>query len=457
MKETSPENCSAPVETARGRVLFYTHTARAFRATLIGFLSEISSEYPVVLLSEKLDPITESLLEDRRLFSKLERIVPVGQFSGTGEGVFSKNLRLKRLALSVISGFRPEAVVAASDMHSLFEMYLFRFAKSAGAVTLSLQPSMIVDNVRTSLMVDLTNAELRFWRWLPRQLRLFFVTCRKWTGHFFYHWVLPATAGTRPLTGPSSYILHKGNSGMRDSDAQIVLSERDFESCRADEVSEERLYIVDHPVTRSTKEVFDLLHGIREGAANPKNALILLPSDEVGIRRVDMSVISAAERNKTWMEIIRMVYEKLAGWHICVKPHPDAIRIAHLKDYCAYLPPDMDFTAPDAPIEKYLSDAAVVIDMPRSSSTVLWMAAKQYPDKKLISLDFDDELCGNVFERFERVEYLRNKQDFSESLGRIYRGGASGPPEGSKETSLKYPSRHRSDITSIIKELRNGH
>ena len=45
------------------KVLFYTNTLRAFRSNLIGYLYEICQLYPVILLSEKLDPKTEKIIK----------------------------------------------------------------------------------------------------------------------------------------------------------------------------------------------------------------------------------------------------------------------------------------------------------------------------------------------------------------------------------------------------------
>ncbi|MBI2038653.1 MAG: DegT/DnrJ/EryC1/StrS family aminotransferase, partial [Candidatus Nealsonbacteria bacterium] len=58
-------------------ILFYTSIPRSFRTTLIGHLYKLASEYPVVLLSEDLDEFTEEIVKNKKLFPKLEAIIPV--------------------------------------------------------------------------------------------------------------------------------------------------------------------------------------------------------------------------------------------------------------------------------------------------------------------------------------------------------------------------------------------
>jgi len=73
------------------KVLFYTSVRRLFRTTLIGYLYEIAQVYPVVLLSEKLDEETEKVIRNKKLFPKLEKIVPVEQYTGRKMNLFARS------------------------------------------------------------------------------------------------------------------------------------------------------------------------------------------------------------------------------------------------------------------------------------------------------------------------------------------------------------------------------
>ena len=108
------------------KILFYTFTPRAFRATLIGHLYEICQKYPTVLLAEELDDATEKILKDRRWFPNLKEIVPVRQFTGKRVSLFVQNFRAFRQTKKTIKIYKPDVVISGSDYNSLFELYLFR-------------------------------------------------------------------------------------------------------------------------------------------------------------------------------------------------------------------------------------------------------------------------------------------------------------------------------------------
>jgi len=71
------------------KILFYTSHSFLFRSTVIGHLYEISQKYPVILLSEKLDEETEKVIRNKKLFPKLEKIVPVEQYTGKKMNFFT--------------------------------------------------------------------------------------------------------------------------------------------------------------------------------------------------------------------------------------------------------------------------------------------------------------------------------------------------------------------------------
>lgn len=117
------------------KVLFYTDDLRVFRATHIGHLYEISQRYPTILLSEKLDLETERIINDKKLFPKLEKIIPVNQYFWKRQNFLAEvkqNAKLYKLAKEVFQKYRPDVLITPTDIHSLFELYLFRFAKRGG-------------------------------------------------------------------------------------------------------------------------------------------------------------------------------------------------------------------------------------------------------------------------------------------------------------------------------------
>ena len=393
------------------KIIFYTSTPRNFRTTLIGYLYEICQVYPVILLCEELDFETEEILRNKELFPKLEKIIPVYKSLKKKVNLFTYNKDIHTFLRNIIYQYKPEIIISSGDMHSLFEMYLMRFAKRINTCRIAIQPVNIGDSVAGARWVDLINAYLRFPRLLPLQLRLFFVKCRKYFGHYLYYWILPLTVGEKPFFGKSSYVLRKGQSGMRDADYQIVFSKRDYNIFLKEGVSAKKLYILAHPfLSPKTRRFFDKYNS-HEFKKDSKVATLMLPGDvEFGFRRNDYSLISNEEREKNWMETVRLINEIFPRWTIYVKPHPATRDLEKLKESFEAISKKIKFVNPESWAEEYIKIADVVIELPLSASTALFTASLQCPEKPIISLDFHHELLGDYYKDFEGIEYIDNKE-----------------------------------------------
>jgi hypothetical protein len=393
------------------KIIFHTHIARAFRTTLIGHLYELCQVYPTILLSEKLDPETEEVLKNKELFPKLEKIIPIEQF--TKRNLLLKNRYIFQLAKKVIEEYKPNIVITATDMYP-FEMYLMRFAKKINALNIAIQPFNIVESKITEKWVDLINSYLRFPSFLPFKLRMFLVKCRKYFGHFLYYWILPLTVEEKPFFGKSSYILRKGNSGMRDADYQIVFSKRDYDIYLKDGVPAEKLYILDHPLARRTRKFFERVYfnKAKKYKKDKKIVILMLPEAEIGFKRKDLSLISKEEREKNWIEIIRLVSKIFSEWKVYIKPHPDIKNVNKIKENFESLSENIEVVNPQEPADKYIEIGDVIIGLPLSASTALFTASLQCPEKPIISLDFLQEILGDCYKNFEGIEYIDSEKKF---------------------------------------------
>jgi len=403
------------------KILFYTSIPRAFRTTLIGYLYEISQVYSVVLLSEKLDSETEKILSNKIFFPKLEEIVPVHQYTGPKMNLFSKNQYLCKLAKDVIKQYRPDIVVTANDMYS-FEMYLMRFAKRTNTLKITLQPSNALDSITRARWVDLINAYLRFPSFLPLRPRLFLTKCRKYLGHFLYYWILPLLAEEKPFFGKSSYILRRGDSGMRDADYQIVFSKRDYDTFLRAGVPVEKLYILPHPLARKNRDFFERIYfeKLKKHKKDRKVVTLMIPTEvEFGFRRKDCSLILKEEREKNWLETIKLINETLSEWKIYIKPHPETKDINKVKEGLESISKNIEVVNPQESADKYIEIANVIIGLPLSASTTLFTASLQCPKKPIISLDFHQELFGDVYRDYEGIEYIDNVEKFIDILESI--------------------------------------
>ncbi|MDO8639741.1 MAG: hypothetical protein Q7R53_02335 [bacterium] len=402
------------------RILFYIANPYVFRSGAIGYLYEIAQVFPVVFLSEELDQETERVIKDKNLFPRLEEIVPIHQFtpfSGKRMNLFSKNFYLRDLAKEVLEQYKPAIVIVSSDTHSLFELYLMRFAKRKKILKIAVQMANVENSSTIVKRVDLTNAYLRFHIFLPVWLKLCLVKIRKYCGHFLYYYFLPVLVGEPPFFGKSSYILYKGASGMRDADYQTVFSRKDFEIYLKDGVPEKKLYIVSHPLKTKTKEFFRRAFWKSEmKKKDEKIVLLLLPEDKIGFRKKDSSLISEKEMKETRLEIARLVDRFLPDWQIILKPHPDIKDINLAVEGFKEISDNIKIADKNAPLDKYIEESSVIVELPLAAGTALFTAALQCKDKPILSLDFNKELLGDYYRNFEGIEYIDNKEKFTEIL-----------------------------------------
>ncbi|MFH0791978.1 MAG: hypothetical protein V1905_02080 [bacterium] len=403
------------------KVLFYTNIPRAFRATLVGYVYEVSQKYPTILLSEKLDTETEEILSNKELFPLLEEIVPVCQFGVVSENIFAKNKRLCQLAKEVIERYGPDIVISPSDTHSLFELYLMRFAKRVNAVTMAVQTANALDSNVVRKWVNLINAYSRSPSFLPLWLRLLFVKARRYGGHFFYYWILPIIVKEKPFFGKSSHILRIGNSGMRDADYQIIFSQKDYNVYLNDGVPKEKLYILPHPLKRKSREFFEeayLYADIKKIVTREKTVHLLWPSDAVGFRRVDSSLISERETKETKIKIVKEAARIMNEWQIIITFHPDTVEAETIKEELEKIS-NVTVIKPKEPVDKYLEVADAIIGLPLSVSTALFTAFLLHPEKPIISLDINQEIMGDYYKDFEGIECIDDEDKLIDVLKSI--------------------------------------
>jgi hypothetical protein len=405
------------------RVLFYTHSPRMFRSTLIGHLFLISQDWPVVLISEKLDQETENLLKNKDFFPKLERIVSINQFGSDNKmGLFAKNRYLYRMAKQLIEEEKYDLVISASDMHSMFEMYLMRFSKKNKSLNVCFQTAVDADDKIGQKWIDYTNVYIRFPNFLHFSFRIFLVKIRRNLGHFLYYWILPLSVGQKPFTGRASYILRTGNSGMRDSNYQVVFSERDFKIYKNAGVSEKKLKILPHPLLINKSRDFlreIYLREIREEPKVKKTIVILMPASKIGFNINDWSLIPKEERVNKWLNVIKIVSDNLPNWQIIIKPHPDFDDIDKIKIETDKISNSIIIINPKESVDKYVELADAIMDLPRSASTVVFTASMQCPGKPIAVLDFHNEVLGDFYKDFQGSSYINNDKDLVSFLKRV--------------------------------------
>lgn len=398
------------------KIVFYSGIPRSFRTTLIGNLYEIAQEFDVVLLSEELDEDVTELLKNKELFPKLEKVIPVNNHTGPKRNIFQKNRHLHNVAKEAIYSYRPDVVVIPNDIQ-LFEMYLARFAKKIGATVFSIQESNVADMDKRRMYIDLYNAYVRFPRFLPLFIRSFLVQCRKYAGHLLYYWILPILVGQKPFFGKSSYILRKGISGMRDTDYRIVFSKRDYDIHIKAGVSPEKLYILNHSLTRDTRFLFEKFLFNKNGyEVAGKTITLLVSAEEIGFREKDYSFISEKEKLEEKKKIIGLVSEILEDWKIYIKPHPLVKNFDEMKEVFESISNFVEVVKPSEPVDKYIKISKAIIELPKSVGIVPFFTSLAFPEKAILSLSFNKELEGDFYKDFKGVEYIDSEDKLIQTL-----------------------------------------
>ncbi len=404
------------LERPRDHVVLYSGTARAFRTTLLGYVYELCQEYSVTLLAEELDPSTRELLKKRELFPHLAEIVPAEQYSGKRRGRFATARRLCRIARWIISTRQPVIVVATSDNDSLLELFLMRFARETGALTVSVSCTLThPDASAIRRYVDLTNLHHRTPRSLPLALRWLVVHTRRYAGHAFTYWILPLICGERPFGGQASYILHRGLSGMRDAKVQVVMHEMDRLTYLRRGVPAERLVVLPHPLKRAAGTVLRQM-APQSRPRNQPQALFLWPENSISFQRRTGALIPEAEVLRVRLEILAVAARVLPGWTFFIKPHPLTEHISDIASACNAVCPQAILLPPAVQIEDLFQDVDAVIELPRSGSTALYSALLWSPQIPKITLNVADEFYADYYRDFPGVAYVTTLLEFETLL-----------------------------------------
>ena len=406
----------------RPRVLFYTSIPRSFQTTLIGNLYELCQLYPVVLIAEELNDATKELLGNKALFPKLEKVIFVEQYTGEKRNLLSKYYYLFKTAKKIVKEYKPDIVITVNDVYP-FEMYLMRFAKKTHAVNVCFQAALqMKDRKGEVAWWVLQNAHLRYPRFLPLPVRLLLAKLKKLLAYGLYYWILPVCVGQKPFLGKSSFLDWHAALTPQVCDFQVVFSERDYAIYKAHGFPTERLLILPHPLKRKTREIFESLQSsaLRVNPQKRENTItVMWPDETISFRRRDYSIIPKEELQQKRIEIITRISQILGDWKIFIKPHPavkdDTNKFQEIKNSLEPISSNIQITNPEEMAETYIQISNVVVGFP-PASTAIFVASLWYPEKPILSLDFQHELLGNFYEDVEGVEFIDSEEKFIEVL-----------------------------------------
>lgn len=409
------------------RILFHTHSRRAFTTTLIGNLFELTQHHTVVLVTEQLAESTLALLRDKDRFPGLAEVVVTPPLEFRPWALCRANRSIARSVRQLFEVHRPDIVAGENDMMSLFDLYLFRIAKLNGLPTITFQ-SMVEfreeDNRTYNRLMHLYRGG-RPASAVTRAVRLARYFARKELGHFLVHCALPVVAGLGILRGRSSYIKWTGASGMRDGDLNLVLSSATYAEYARRGVPEHKLGILRHPLERNLPRDLFLGPQVTTAAvavADRPMLLVLLGFVTAGFNRNGLTPIPDSTRREANREILAVVREALPQWTVRLKPHPNWRTIAAVRDYLGALDPAIQVIDPESQVERELPGAAAILDLPPAGSTTLYITNLAYPDKPVIAADVLSEFYGDNYRDADGIEYCPTLSELRQLLQQIGEG-----------------------------------
>ncbi len=399
------------------KVMLYTAVPRLFRTTYIGYVYEIAQEFPFILLAEELDPESNKVLKNKRLFPFLEKVIPIDQYTGKKRKLWESHLYFSRLAKKIIEEYKPNIIIGGSIVNS-FEKYLFRYGRLSGAITLAFQAGFQASswdkvNLRSYLLWRDTPKNLKLPIYI-RELKLGIVKLTEHIKEVIDFWVMPTLIGTDPYLNKS--LFHYGIDGwVREFDYSVVFSDKEVSVERQMGRPRDKIMILTHPLLRKSRHIFEKAYHMPKIGIDKKlqkNITVMIDVNTSGHRRDNFQFISESEYLKSRINTIKLMSNILSDWKIFVKPHPTTKRdnFSFLKKYFEKHAKNIIIVDPMEPADKYITLSHIIVGFPTPSTTLL-TAMFQDPSKIIIYLDLFHEYLGDEFKNYpfiNTIESLKN-------------------------------------------------
>lgn len=397
------------------RVLFYAGGSYGFRSMPIWYFFEVCQKYPTVLLSEKLDPEIEAAINNKEFFPKLEKIAYLPEHSlSSYKTIIKKNKILYNEAKEAVSLYKPDIVFVGGKNLYPFSLYLRRISKKAGALNICILGPQLFSPKQVALWskMSIVYSKGNFY------LNLFLTNIKKQIGHFIYYIFLPLTVGEKPFFKEPGCVLFKNNLG-RTADYYISFSKKEYEASIKEGMPSEKLYIV-NPYPKDYGKVRSFLkERFVPKSFNPgsKVLTIMWPDLKIGIKKENSELISKEEMERKRKRVLELILENLNDWQIYIKPHPGIKEkdFLEIKNIFGSISQKIKVTKPLEWADAYTERSDAIIGFPPASITI-YTASLICPEKPILFLDFDNELLGDCYKYFNRVEYINNEENLVNAL-----------------------------------------
>jgi hypothetical protein len=399
-------------------ILFYTSNSKNFRSTLLGYLFDLQKcdNIQIILLVENFNNDLNLFLSDKSIFPKIIRIIYVGQYDNGTLFNFLHFKKLHRIVKDAIRDFNPILLIVSSDFHSIFELLICRFAKLNKTKIISIACSNTISDMKTTAeWIRMYTLDVRY-KFIPKFISKIIFNSKTWFNHFIVYNLSPLSIGITPFYGYSSYLLMRGQSGMRDADFQLVYSNQEKINFIKSGVNKNIIYNIKHPYF-NINEKYPLNNFFNDSKLNI-DFLIIHPAELVGYNNSDFSLISQTTRIKINLELLSIINNLFPKSNIYIKLHPDVSKNIYDLLYCEYLriSKNIIFIDPKSPIESYFFNTKVIIDFPRSGSTSIFLSTVFKPNILKISADVFQEFWGDNYKNNKSVKYTNSLNDFKNVL-----------------------------------------
>lgn len=387
------------------RILLYSSPPWLFRTTYIGYLYELTQVFPIIFLSEKLDIQSENIIKNKKIFPKLETIIPVNQYN-ENISLFAKHLKYSRFAKKLIEKFHPEVVIADS-LSGPLEKYLFRYGHKSGAHTVAFQAGVQVTKLSDDLL----------WSSLQSDNKRIHQTFIKHFRELIDYWLFPLLMGTYPFFNKH---LTQWEIGPARQEVESIVVFSDFEASLERERgrTEKEIKILPHPLTRETKKIFDLAFPSKKINSAKLSMTIMIDGNIIGHERNDLSPIPAEQYLRSRTLVLEYLSDNFPSYQIIIKPHPLIKNIEELKQLYKIKRSNVRFVDQREPADSFIQRSNIIVGFPPPSTT-LYTTMLRYPNKIILYLDLHHELLGDAYRRYPDIEYIDSWNKFQTIVSKV--------------------------------------
>ncbi len=415
-------------------ILISVHNIHLFWTTGIYYTSELSKYYRTTLLLENCTDADVSRVLDLTE-GRLQDIVRIGSASG-----LKRHRQYRDVAKKIVSHCKPDIVFAIDDQYPP-DLYLLRESKKAASINVCFQVGLMEGNMLDLKMLwnGAAAAHLAGKMRLPHWFALLCVKTSQQMRHLWHYWLAPILVMQHPFPGGSSVYLHRGATGMRDSEYLIIFSELD-KRLHLESGTKSKIVVIPPPLTwpSSGHMVRQLLLGhspLRQLETNRKIVTVFLNSvvNEYAISRETGQVVDRQEIYDSWKAITEVVAQKFRDCRVLLKPHPatppDDGFLFFLQRATIDLP-NVEFVDRTCDVWPLIANSWGII---AGVSTVLFIASLAFPDKVICSLDMQKRLTGDVFKESPNILYFDDLDEFAKCDLASNRDGQSTITDGDRK------------------------